>query len=109
MWERVEQELPQALAALTISVWKYRDWGEVGVMRFSFLCPPTLWFRLGTPSFAAVRQSPQLLTEFQYLISAPVVYAEAELKQKPRQKFLIFLGFTEASTAADRKLYYRSI
>lgn len=109
MWERVEVDLPPDVAAVTTSVWHYPEIMLIGVMRSNFLSPPILWAQVLKAGLRNLRKAPELVTELQLLLSAPKVYAEAELKTPRNQALLVYLGFVELPETYDRKLYQRSI
>jgi hypothetical protein len=109
MWKQVHPELSPEVARVTTSVWDYEGYGQVGVMRSSFLAPPVLWFKLLQIKPALLKQAARLLTDLQLLISADLVYAEACLEETRSQRFLTFLGFVEMHEAYNRKLYSRSV
>lgn len=109
MWEQVEEAAPRAVAHLTTSIWLYPEIMLIGIMRRSFLAPPVLWGQTVRGGLKNLRKAPALVTEFQYLINAPTVYAEAELTEPRNQALLLFLGFKELSEEFERKLYTRSI
>lgn len=109
MWRKITQDLPEDLAKVTTSIWDYQGYGQVGVMRSSFLSPPLLWFQLQKVEMGMLKKAPKLLSELQLLLEAPLVLAEAKLDAPRSQRFLTFLGFAEKLEASDRKLYSRSI
>lgn len=109
MWERVEVELPPEVAAVTTSVWRYPGVMLVGVMRNVFLAPPILWGQPIETGLRNLRRAPDLVTDLQRLIFAPVVYAETEHQTRRNQALLKYLGFEELPDTYERKLYRRSI
>jgi hypothetical protein len=109
MWRKVEVELPEELAAKTSSVWEYPDIMQIGVMRESMLSPPWLWAKVLKGGFRNVRRAPELLDDLQYVIAAPIVFAEAAEDLRRNQDLLLYLGFQEIGQAANRFLYRRSL
>lgn len=109
MWKQVFPELPPEVARVTTSVWDFEGYGQVGVMRNSFLAPPVLWFTLGKVERALLKRAPELLTDLQKHLEAGVVFAEAKYDEHKSQRFLTFMGFEEVYESLGRKQYSRSI
>ena len=109
MWEKVQPALPPDVAAVTTSVWRYKNYGLVGLMRSSFLSPPVMWFQLLDYARPILRKAPGLLDELQCLTVSPTVIAEAASTDFSAQRFLNFMGFVETPTDLSRKLYTRSL
>lgn len=107
MWKAILPDFP--VPATTTSVWQHSNIMLIGVMRGMFLAPPYLWAQVLTAGVRNVRRAPVLLTELQNILSAPTVYAEAELHIPRNQALLAYLGFEEIAAASGRKLYKRSL
>lgn len=109
MWEKVDVALPPDLAAVTTSVWRYPDVMLIGVMRTSFLLPPIVWGQPIKTGLRNLRRAPDLVDQWQEMMWATTIQAEAELHEPRNQALLLYLGFEEIPSKYDRKLYQRSI
>lgn len=109
MWERVNVPLPPELEKVTVSVWRYPGVVLLGVMRRSFLQPPIVWGEPIQAGLRNLRRGHALLDEWQAMLYASTIFAEAELDKPRNQALLRYLGFEEVGTEYERKLYRRSI
>jgi hypothetical protein len=110
MWERItEVALPAELARVTTSTWHYPGYMILGVMRTSLLCPPCIWAEVIGGGVRKLRRVPGILDDFQRLIYAPTIYAEAACELPRNQAVLRFAGFHEITSREGRVLFERSI
>jgi hypothetical protein len=109
MWRIAEIEMSPEVRGLTTTVWQYDDVVQVGVMRQSMLRPPVLWAKLLTVNIENLRKGPAILDQLQQFIYAPVILAETEAAKARDTALLLFLGFTQEPTVADRHQFKRSL
>lgn len=110
-WELVDlAECDPAVRSETTAIYrpvKFPDSCRVGVMRKSLFSPPTLWFTLGQPSKAALRESADLLEQLLLHLGDSEAYAETNTEVS--EKFARFVGFQYTQTVADRKQFVRRL